>query len=85
MAGVGVIWLLVFDRDSVLYHMKISREIRQLERENESLRRKIDSTRTVIRRMDRPAYTERYAREVLKFRKKNEDLYLLDTTAYEFD
>jgi len=83
LIGVAVIWLMFFDRDSVFYQLKINREIRQLEAENRELERKIDSTAKVLEKMKDKAFLERYAREELLLRKKNEDIYLIDTTAYE--
>jgi len=79
----GIVWLLIFDRDSILYQFKINREIRQLEEQNRLLEKKIDSTSKILKKMHDRRFIRRYAREVLLLRKKNEDIYLLDTTAYE--
>jgi len=84
LIGLGTVWLLVFDRDSVFYQLKINREIRQLEHDNARLARRIDSTHRLLRLMENPAYLERFAREEWLMRKKNEDLFLIDTTQYEF-
>jgi len=81
--GVAVVWLFVFDRDSVFYQFKLSREIKEYEMQNRELERKIDSTERVLKKMENKNFLERYAREVLLLRKKNEDIYLIDTTAYD--
>jgi len=80
---VGLVWLLFFDRDSVMYQLKINREIKQLERENLRLERQIDSTKKMLEKMNDPEFLERYAREQLLLRKANEDIYLIDTTQYD--
>ncbi len=79
----GILYLLFFDPDSIIYQFKISREIKQLEQENTKLKRQIDSTKIMLKKMNDKKYLERYAREVLLLRKENEDIYLLDTTRYE--
>jgi cell division protein FtsB len=83
LVGIGVVWLLFFDRDSIFYQLKINREINQLKKENEMLKKQIDSTKKLLEKMNDKSYLERYAREELLLRKANEDIYLTDTTKYE--
>ncbi len=83
IAVVGIVWLLFFDRDSVFYQFKINKEIRELEKQNDLLKKKIDSTQKVLEHMNERKYLERYAREVLLIKKADEDIFLIDTTRYE--
>jgi cell division protein FtsB len=83
LVATAVIWLLFFDRDSIMYQFKINREIRNLQHENDTLRKQIELNKNLIRRMNDLNYLEQYAREELLLRKENEDIYLIDTTRYE--
>ncbi len=74
----GVIWLLFFDDDSVLYQFKLNKEIHKKETENERLKSEIEHIKQDLKKINDPVYLEKYAREELWLRKPNEDIYLID-------
>ena len=80
---IGVVWLMFFDNDSVLYQFKLSKEIRRREMENRRLHRALNEVKHQLKEIDNTAYLEKYAREKLLLHKKDEDLYLIDTTRNE--
>ena len=77
VVAVAVIYLLFFDNDSVLFQFKLSREIRQLKEENRTLAEKIKQNKELLKNFDNPAYIEKFAREELLFRKRNEDIFIV--------
>ncbi len=80
---IAVMWLLFMDKNSVFYLWKISHELEELEKENIRLKNEIKKTREQLKKMDDPAYLEKYAREELFLRKPNEDLYIIDSIDHE--
>ncbi len=78
LVTIGVIFLLVFDNDSVLYQRKLNREIRNLRAENQRLAREIRENQNLLQHFDHYDYLEKYARKTFYLRKKNEDIYLIN-------
>ena len=74
---LAITYLLFFDNDSVLFQFKLSKEIRQLKKENQTLAEKIKQNKELLKNFDNPVYLEKFAREELLFRKRDEDIFLV--------
>lgn len=69
------IWMLVFDKQSVITHIKLSNTINQIYEEMEFYEEEIDRIETERARMD--ADTDRYVREKYHMSKENEDVFVI--------
>jgi cell division protein FtsB len=76
-AAALVIVLVLFGRD-VLSSMKVSAEIRELRHRKVELERSIRADSTLLRRLEEPAFLERYAREHYLMRREGETVYVIE-------
>jgi cell division protein DivIC len=72
------VWFLFFDKNSLVEHYRISKQIRQLKQERDYYREEIRSDSLEIDRLrNNPAELERYARERYLMKKKDEDIFIV--------
>jgi len=75
---VFVIWMVFFDTNSLLIHMELKKEIKNLEKQQEFLREEIVKDKKIIEKLSDPKELEKFAREQYYLKKKNEEIYLIE-------
>jgi cell division protein DivIC len=72
------VWFLFFDKNSLIEHYKISRQIRELKQERDYYLEQIEADSIELDRLkNNPAEMERYAREKYLMKKKDEDIFIV--------
>ncbi len=78
IVGIGfTIWLLFLDENSWLNHRKINGEIEKLQKEKKYYETEIAKDQKIIDDLDNDDKAEKFAREVYKMKKKDEDIYII--------
>jgi len=80
-----VIWMLFFDENSYLNHHELNKEIDKLEDANEYFEMQIETDSKVINNLKDPDSLERYAREVYKMKRENEDIFIIEYDSVKKD
>ena len=75
---VFVTWMIFFDTNSLLIHMELRKEIRNLEKKQEYLKKEIARDKKTIEKLSDPEELEKFAREEYYLKKKNEEIYLIE-------
>jgi len=75
----ALVWFMFFDKNNVVQHYRISREIKELRQEKEYYRMEIanDSIEVEMLKNDQQQL-ERYARERYLMKKKDEDIFIVN-------
>lgn len=71
-----MLWLLFFDRNSLVGLQGVDAQIEDLERERDFLRNRIKEDSTVIQGIKDSAYLETYARENFFMKYPDEKIYI---------
>lgn len=69
-------WMMFFDKQSILTHIKLSDSINKIHREMDFYRTQIEEINEERSRMDQN--TERYVREKYLMAKENEDVFVIN-------
>ncbi len=78
LVGVGfAIWMLFFDENSWLNHRKMNNEIEKLQKEYKYYETEIKKDKKIIDDLKEDDKAEKFAREVYKMKKKDEDVYIM--------
>jgi septum formation initiator len=72
------IWMLFFDSNSLLSHIKLNREIESLRRQKEFLQKEIVKDRKAIKEISTAEGREKFGRENYYFKKENEDIFIIE-------
>ncbi|ERI64163.1 septum formation initiator [Capnocytophaga sp. oral taxon 863 str. F0517] len=72
------IWMLFFDSNSLLSHIKLNREIESLRRQKEFLQKEIVKDRKAIKEISTDEGREKFGRENYYFKKENEDIFIIE-------
>lgn len=72
------IWMLFFDENSLLTHLKFDKEIEKLENSIEFYQKEIQQNKTTIDALGDPEKLEKFAREFYKMKKEEETLFLIN-------
>jgi cell division protein DivIC len=75
----ALVWFMFFDKNNVVQHYRISKEIKELRQEKEYYRLEItlDSLEVEMLKNDQQEL-ERYARERYLMKKKDEDIFIVN-------
>jgi len=76
--SIFVIWMLFFDTNSFLIHSELRKEVKTLEKQKEFLEKEIAKDKKILERLSDPEELEKFAREQYNFKKKNEEIYLIE-------
>lgn len=76
MAAVFVLWLLFFDRNSLVGLQGVDSQIEELEIERDFLRNRIKEDSIVIQGIKDSVYLETYARESFFMKYSDEKMYI---------
>jgi|TARA_B110000008_G_C16933298_1_gene549602 cell division protein DivIC len=72
-----VMWMLFFDSNSYLNHLRLSNSINQLEKDKLYYKEEIKKDSIALDELSNPEGLERYAREVYHMKKENEEIFLI--------
>ena len=72
-----VMWMLFFDSNSYLNHLRLSNSINQLEKDKLYYKEEITKDSIALDELSNPEGLERYAREVYHMKKENEEIFLI--------
>lgn len=75
---IFVIWMVFFDTNSLLIHWELKKQINSLEKQREFLHEEIEKDKIIIKKLSDPEELEKFAREHYYFKKKNEEIYLIE-------
>ena len=75
---VFVVWMLFFDTNSLLIHRELKKEIKNLEKTQDFLRKEIEKDKKIIKKLSDSNELEKFAREQYYLKKKNEEIYLIE-------
>ncbi len=73
-----VIWMVFFDTNSLLIHMELQKQIKDLEKQKEFLKSEIEKDRKTLELLSDPEELEKFAREKYYLKKKDEEIYLIE-------
>lgn len=73
-----VIWMLFFDTNSLLIHRELKKEIKNLEKTQDFLRKEIEQDKKILEKLSDTTELEKFAREQYYLKKKNEEIYLIE-------
>jgi cell division protein FtsB len=75
---IFVIWMIFFDTNSLLIHLELKKEIKNLEKQQEFLKNEIAKDKIIIDKLSDPKELEKFAREHYYLKKKDEEIYLIE-------
>ncbi len=75
---VFVIWMSFFDTNSLLIHLELKKEIKNLEKTKVFLRDEIAKDKIIIKKLSSEEELEKFGREQYYLKKKNEEIYLIE-------
>jgi cell division protein FtsB len=75
---VFVIWMVFFDTNSLLIHLELKKEIKNLEKTKVFLKDEIAKDKIVIEKLSSEEELEKFGREQYYLKKKNEEIYLIE-------
>ncbi len=74
----ALVWFLFFDQNNLIQQYRLSREMKNLEKEREYYNREIARDSTQIHRLKNDTRElERYAREKYLMKKEGEDIFII--------
>ncbi len=74
-----IIWMTFFDRNNWIATYKTIKSIQKMEPQLEHYRQEAEKNQLLYRNILHNDYVlEKYAREVFKMKKKNEDIYIIE-------
>jgi cell division protein FtsB len=75
---IFVIWMALFDTNSLLIHMELRNEIQKLEKQKEFLKGEISKDQEILKKMSDEKELEKLAREKYYMKKDNEEIFLIE-------
>lgn len=78
-----ILWMLFQDQNSYLSQRDLNEEIEKLEKAKKFYKEQIEINRKDIEKLSNKEYTKRYAREKFNYKKKNEEIFLIDKSQLE--
>ena len=75
---VFLIWMLIFDTNSLLIHSELRREVKKLEKQKEFLEEEIAKDKAIIEKLSDPEELEKFAREKYYLKKPKEEIFLIE-------
>jgi len=75
---VFIIWMLFFDENSYLMHRNLDKQLDKLKTSVQYFKKEIKHDKKELKDLSNPDSLEKFAREKYYFKKKNEDLYIIE-------
>ena len=73
---VFTIWMLFFDKNSLLIHKELNKEMDKLENEKEYYRKEMKKDNKILKELRSNDGLEKFAREAYYMKRKNEDIFI---------
>jgi len=73
-----IIWMLFFDENSYLMHRNLNKELDKLKTSVQYFKKEIKHDKKELKDLKNKDSLEKFAREKYYFKKKNEDLYIIE-------
>lgn len=73
-----IVWMIFFDANSYLYQREYNQEISELQNSVNFYKSEIAKNKKIISQMNNRNMIHKYAREQYHYKRKNEDLYLIE-------
>ena len=73
-----ILWMVFFDSNSTIVHLELDKQINNLNKETEYLKNEIKKDKKELLKIQSDIGIERYAREKLFMKKKNEDIFIIE-------
>ncbi len=71
------LWVCFFDQNNLFFHYELGEQKEELETKKEHYQKSIDNSKSLLRNLSDSVYVEKYAREMFRMKKKNEDLFVI--------
>jgi len=73
-----VIWMVVFDANSLLVHRELNKEIKELENNKDYFQNEISKDKEFLDKLDEDEELEKFARETYFLKKENEEIFIIE-------
>lgn len=73
-----VIWMVVFDANSLLVHRELDKEIKELENNKDYFQNEISKDKEFLDKLDEDEELEKFARETYFLKKENEEIFIIE-------
>lgn len=73
-----VVWMAVFDANSILVHRELNKEIRDLENNRDYFHYEISKDKQLLEKLEDDEELEKFARETYYLKKENEEIFLIE-------
>ncbi len=74
-----VLWILFIDVNSLFFQRGLNKEIKKLEDKKKFYKKEIEKKKQELKDLQDEKKLEKYGREKLLLKKKDEDIYLIDS------
>jgi len=78
---IFVLWVLFMDNNSWIFHKKLDRELEKYEERKTFYKNEIKKQKQELKDLQDEKKLEKYAREKLLMKKKDEDIYIIEKKA----
>lgn len=75
---VFTIWMIFFDKNSLLIHKELNKEIDKLDSEKEYYRKEMKKDNAILKELRSDEGLEKFAREEYYMKRKNEDIFIIE-------
>lgn len=75
---IFIIWMIFFDSNSLIVHIRYNNEIKDLKNQEEYYLREIENDIKELKMIESDSGIEKYAREKLFMKKENEDIFIIE-------
>jgi len=76
--SIFIVWMLFFDKNSIINHRELNKEINKLKSERDYLDNEIKQDNELIKKLENKDDLEKFAREEYHMKKENEEIYLIE-------
>lgn len=76
--SIFIVWMVVFDENSLLNHREFNKEIDKLNNEKKYYKSQIDQDKELIDKLKDEEELEKFAREEYNMKKEDEEIYLIE-------
>lgn len=75
---IFIVWMVFFDKNSLLNHLEFNDEINKLNSKKEYYKTQIKQDKGLINKLENKEELEKFAREEYNMKKENEEIYLIE-------
>ena len=78
MGLIFILWMVFFDSNSFINHIRLSEKIEQLKKDQSHYKEQINSDSINLEKLSNKEGLEKYAREKYHMKKENEEIFLME-------